>query len=194
MLTKNIFAIGLLACTAATAQETKSRVLFDFSETEAARQWQTVNDGVMGGRSDGNFKIRNNWTMEFYGVLSLENNGGFSSVRSRARRLDLQLGDALVARSKGDGRRYTVNLYVPSRRMAYSYRVEFQTKKDEWIEVRIPLKDFVATSFGRILKGAGPVDAQNVASVGFLLGDKRAGTFKLEIDWIKSEAESAGNT
>jgi monofunctional biosynthetic peptidoglycan transglycosylase len=169
-------------------------VLFDFSGTETAQQWQTVNDGVMGGRSDGNMKVDDNGAMEFYGTLSLENNGGFASIRSRARRLDLQLDDTLAARVKGDGRRYTLNLYVPSRRMAYSYRVEFQTKKDEWIEVRVPLKDLVATSFGRIVNGAGPVDAQKVSSVGFLLGDKKAGPFKLQIDWIKSEAASVGNT
>lgn len=100
----------------------------------------------------------------------------------------------LVARVKGDGRRYTLNLYPPNRRIAFSYRFEFQTSKDEWMEIRVPLKNFVATSFGRIVDGAGPVDPQKVNSMGFLLGDKRAGPFKLEIDWIKFEAASDGNT
>ena len=72
--------------------------------------------------------------------------------------------------------------------MAFSYRTEFQTKKDEWIEVRVPLTKFVATSFGRILKNAGPVNSQQVNSIGFLLADKKAGPFKLEVDWIKAEA------
>ena len=30
----------------------EDRVLFDFSKPDAAKQWQTVNDGVMGGVSD----------------------------------------------------------------------------------------------------------------------------------------------
>ncbi len=51
--------------------------------------------------------------------------------------------------------------------------------------VRVPLRDFQATSFGRTLKNASPVDASTVNSVGFLLADKEAGPFKLEVDWIK---------
>jgi len=77
--------------------------------------------------------------------------------------------------------------------MAFSYRVDFQTKKGEWIEVRAPLKDFVATSFGRIVNNAGPVNAQQVNSIGFLLGDKKAGPFKLEVDWIKAEVAPASD-
>ena len=57
MLTRTIFAIVLLAFSAAAAEEPKARVLFDFSETEAGRQWQTVNDGVMGGRSDRRLRV-----------------------------------------------------------------------------------------------------------------------------------------
>jgi NADH dehydrogenase [ubiquinone] 1 alpha subcomplex assembly factor 1 len=191
---RNIFAIVLLACSAAAAQEPKSQVLFDFSETEARRQWQTVNDSVMGGRSDGRFRVAEKGTMEFFGTLSLENNGGFASVRSRPRTLDLQGVDTLVTRVKGDGRRYALNLYVPSRRLAFSYRIGFQTKKDEWIELRVPLKDFVATSFGRIVNNAGPVSPAQVKSIGFLLGDKKPGPFKLEVDWIKGETVRARNT
>ena len=194
MLTRTFLATVLLACSAAAADEPKAQVLFDFSESEARRQWQTVNDGVMGGRSDGRFRVAENGTLEFFGALSLENNGGFASVRSRARKLGLQEGDSLVTRVRGDGRRYTLNLYVPSRRMAFSYRVEFQTKKDKWIEVRVPLKDFVATSFGRMIKNSSPVNPQQVNSVGFLLGDKKAGPFKLEVDWIKAEAGRASNS
>ena len=58
----------------------------------------------MGGVSDGRFRIAERQTMEFYGTLSLENNGGFVSVRSRPSRLGLQTGDTLVARMRGDGR------------------------------------------------------------------------------------------
>ena len=34
---------------------------------------------------------------------------------------------------------------------------------------------------------AGPVDADKVNALGFLLGDKKAGPFKLEVGWIKVE-------
>ncbi|QDU10287.1 CIA30 family protein [Gimesia aquarii] len=166
----------------------KPRILFDFSNQKAGNQWQTVNDGVMGGISKGRFRISNEGRLEFFGTLSLENNGGFASVRSRPKQLNLQVGDTLLTRVKGDGRKYSLNLYLPIRRVAFSYRMEFKTEKDKWIELRLPLKDFVATSFGRIVANAGQVNAPQVNSIGFLLGDKKAGPFKLDVDWIKVEA------
>jgi len=33
------------------------KVLFDFRGADATKEWQTVNDGVMGGVSDGKFKV-----------------------------------------------------------------------------------------------------------------------------------------
>jgi NADH dehydrogenase [ubiquinone] 1 alpha subcomplex assembly factor 1 len=167
------------------------RILFDFSGTDAAKEWQIVNDSVMGGVSDCKFKITDKKTLEFYGTLSLENNGGFASVRSKGKKLGLEKGDVLVARVRGDGREYSMNLYVPRPLIAFSYRATVKTKKDEWIEVKLPLDKFEATSFGRVVKDAGPVDPAEVNALGFLLGDKKAGPFKLEIEWIKVEQTNA---
>ena len=36
-----------------------------------------------------------------------------------------------------------------------------------------------------MVKDAGPVDPAEVNGLGFLLGDKKAGPFKLEVEWIK---------
>jgi monofunctional biosynthetic peptidoglycan transglycosylase len=159
--------------------------LFAFASPDAAAAWQTVNDGVMGGVSDGRFRITERQTLEFYGTLSLENNGGFASVRSRPRSLGLQAGDTLVARVRGDGREYQLNLYTAERMRAFSYRAAAQTRPGEWIEVAIPLDRFEATSFGRVLRGAGPVDPRSVTSIGFLLAEKTPGPFSLEVTWVK---------
>ena len=161
------------------------KVLFDFAGADAAKEWQTINDGVMGGVSEGKFEITDKKTLEFYGTLSLENNGGFASVRTKAKKLGLAKGDALVVRVRGDGREYSMNLHVPRPLVAFSYRATVQTKKGEWIEVKLPLDKFEATSFGRPAKDAGPVDPQEINGLGFLLGDKKAGPFKLEAEWIK---------
>lgn len=163
------------------------KVLFDFTGADAAKEWQTINDGVMGGVSEGKFKITDKKTLEFYGTLSLENNGGFASVRTKAKKLGLEKGDALLVRLRGDGREYSMNLHVPRPLTAFSYRATVQTKKDEWIEVKLPLDKFVATSFGRPVKDAGPVAPQEINGLGFLLGDKKAGPFKMEVEWIKVE-------
>ena len=183
--------IGLreMSRTTSRTAEVGGRILFSFDNSDAAAQWQTTNDGVMGGRSDGRFRINEDRNMEFFGTLSLENNGGFASVRARGSNLGLEKGDSIVARVRGDGREYSLNLYTPSRRMAYSYRAKFRTQKDEWIEVRIPLDKFEATSFGRVVRNQ-PLDPSDVNGLGILLGDKKAGPFELEIDWIKVDRTS----
>jgi monofunctional biosynthetic peptidoglycan transglycosylase len=159
--------------------------LFAFTSPDAGAAWQAVNDGVMGGVSDGRFRITDRQTLEFYGTLSLENNGGFASVRSRPRALGLQTGDALVARVRGDGREYQLNLYTSERMRAFSYRAPLKTRAGEWIEVAIALDRFEATSFGRVLPGVGPVDPRSVTSIGFLLAEKAPGPFALDVAWIR---------
>ena len=164
-------------------------VLFDFDAKDAAERWGTVNDGVMGGRSEGQFRIKKNGVMEFYGNLSLENRGGFASVRSKTGKLDLSGSEALIMRIRGDGRSYYCNLYVPTKRIAYSYRAAFDTEAGRWQEVRLPLESFRATWFGRQQPGAGTIDAKNIKALGLLLADKKAGPFKLEIDWVGTIAK-----
>ena len=75
--------------------------------------------------------------------------------------------------------------------MAFSYRAPVQTRKGEWTEVRIPLDCFEATSFGQVIRSAGPVDPGSVTSVGFLLAEKAPGPFSLEVEWIKVERQGA---
>ncbi len=167
--------------------EEMPQTLFDFTGADPAKEWQNVNDGVMGGVSEGKFKIREKKTLEFVGTLSLENNGGFASVRTKAKKLGLEKGDTVVAKVRGDGREYLLNLYLNKPLIAFSYRATVQTKKDEWIEVKVPLDKFEATSFGRVVKDAGPVKPEEVNSLGFMLSDKKAGPFKMEVESIKVE-------
>jgi len=178
--------IAYLMVTTVMADDTL-QLLFDFTRVDAAKEWQTVNDGVMGGVSDGKFQITDAKTMEFFGTLSLANNGGFASVRTKPKNLGLEKGDTVVAKVQGDGREYMLNLYPNKQRVAYSYRATVQTKKDEWIEVKIPLDKFEATSFGNVVKNAGAINPAEINALGFMLGDKKAGPFKLDVEWIRVE-------
>lgn len=159
--------------------------LLDFAGPDTVQKWQAVNDGVMGGVSDGRFKITPDKTMEFSGRLSLENNGGFASVRTKPANFNIHAGDTLVVRVKGDGREYVLNIYTKSRRMAFSYRTALPTTKDEWTEVSVPLEDFIPTSFGNRVQGMRPVEPDQINSLGFMLSDKKPGPFRLEVDWLK---------
>ncbi|NBP81245.1 hypothetical protein EBU58_11145, partial [bacterium] len=105
-----VWPMILLSLSAQVATQEATRTLFEFTGPAAAREWQAVNDGVMGGVSDGRFRIMPEKTMEFFGTLSLENNGGFASVRSKPTALNIKAGDVIVVRVKGDGREYVLNL------------------------------------------------------------------------------------
>ncbi len=170
----------------AVAEKALQPVL-DFAGPDSAQKWQAVNDGVMGGVSDGRFRITEEKTLGFFGTLSLENNGGFASVRTKPTELGIRAGDTLVARVKGDGREYALNIYTKSRRMAFSYRAPLPTTKDEWTEVRVPLEDFIPTAFGRRVQGMGPVEPDQISGLGFMLSDKKAGKFQMQVEWVKVE-------
>jgi NADH dehydrogenase [ubiquinone] 1 alpha subcomplex assembly factor 1 len=181
---KLLWPMIVLSLSAQVATQEATRTLFEFTGPAAAQQWQAVNDGVMGGVSDGRFKVTNDGTMEFFGTLSLENNGGFASVRSKPADLDIKAGDAIVVRVKGDGREYVLNLYMKSRRMAFSYRAPLPTIQDEWTEVSVPIAEFIPTAFGRQVQGMGQVQPDQIVGLGFMLSDKKPGPFKLEIESV----------
>ena len=179
-----IIACLVSACGFLASQETL-RPLLDFGGPGAADRWQAVNDGVMGGVSKGRFRITDSATLEFSGDLSLENNGGFASVRTRPGKLAIESGDTLVLRVKGDGRVYLVNLYTTDRRMAFSYRAELPTDAAGWQEIHLPLDSFEPTSFGRSVAGMGPVDPARINGLGLMLADKKPGPFRMEVEWVK---------
>ena len=178
-------AVLFLALLSQVAIQDTLRPLLDFAAPDAAQRWQAVNDGVMGGVSDGRFRMTADRTMEFFGRLSLENNGGFASVRTKPTNFNIHAGDTLVVRVKGDGREYVLNLYTKSRQMAFSYRTALPTAKNEWTEVAVPLEEFIPTSFGNRVQGMGPVEPNQINSLGVMLSDKQPGPFNLEIDWVK---------
>jgi uncharacterized surface protein with fasciclin (FAS1) repeats len=149
-----------------------------------------VNDGVMGGVSKGGFKRTEQGTLLFTGDLSLENRGGFASIRMKPSALGLDGMSALVVKAKGDGRTYWVDLRVNDQMSASSYRAYLPTTAGEWQETRIPLADFKLQAFGRDLP-LKAINAAKVASVGFTLADKKAGPFSLEIEVVKAAGGEA---
>jgi NADH dehydrogenase [ubiquinone] 1 alpha subcomplex assembly factor 1 len=78
-----VFAAVIVALSGQVATQEALQLVLDFACPDTAQKWQAVNDGVMGGVSDGRFRITNEKTLEFFGTLSLESNGGFASVRTK---------------------------------------------------------------------------------------------------------------
>ena len=166
--------------------EQTTRKLFDFQSPDGVKEWFTVHDGVMGGRSQGLIRSSGEGTLVFGGNLSLENGGGFASIRSKPNPMRLFPGGRICVRARGDGRIYSVNLYPDRSPMAFSFRASLPTTMGTWSEVSIPLGMFVATSFGLVISGYGPLEPEKITAMGFLLGDKKAGPFQLEIASIEA--------
>ena len=147
-----------------------------------AGAWRSINDGVMGGRSAGGMVPAEDG-LKFEGELSLENNGGFSSVR---RPVDQDLSGMTRVRFevRGDGREYQFRIRQNSRFDGVAWRAMFSTNRD-WQAVEIPIDEFIPVFRGTVVKEAGPVVAPTIQQIGFLLADGEAGKFELEIRRIE---------
>ncbi len=175
--------ILLLSCLVPLADTPDSLVILDFARTPAAR-WLVVNDGVMGGRSSSRMEISSAGTGVFAGDLSLENNGGFASVRTDLSAYDLSAFDALMLSVRGDGRTYEVRFRTDQRFDGIAYRAAFATTADTWTTVVVPFDTFVATFRGYTPRNAPPLDPGAIRQLGLLIGDKREGPFRLEVERI----------
>jgi monofunctional biosynthetic peptidoglycan transglycosylase len=168
---------------ASTAQ---AHSITEFADKEGLN-WQVVNDGVMGGLSEGKLTPNQAGTMTFSGMLSLENNGGFSTFRSGDLKLDLSSHLGLRLRVKGDGRTYQVRLATDAvfRGMEVSFAAEFSTQKGEWVEVKVPFAEFKGSFRGLDLPKE-RLDTSKIRRVSILIGDKKQAPFEVELDYIRT--------
>ena len=163
-------------------------------EQNAELGWQVVNDGVMGGLSKGNVEFTDDGTMRFFGDLSLDNNGGFSLVRSEAVDYNLSNDLGLLLRVRGDGRTYEARLESDARfrNWAVSFSGKFETTKGEWQQVKIPFSAFEGGFRGQSLPDKVLNPAQ-IKQIGIILAGQQAGPFELEVDWIRTYGKGQGD-
>lgn len=158
-----------------------------FNSSES--RWRVVVDGVMGGLSTGGID-RTEGGIVFRGELSLENNGGFSQIRTPIDRGSLEGADGLEIEVRGDGRTYIFDARVANMRvMAGSYQHTFDTRAGEWTTIRMAFADFGFHYFGRRMENVEAMEAHMIDSLGVTLADYKAGGFELEIRAIRGYAE-----
>jgi len=165
-----------------SASNTGENAIFEFNNSNDEKDWRIVLDGVMGGLSTGNVSVQNG-SMLFTGATSLENNGGFSSIRASMDPNDIDIFDAIQLRVRGDGRTWIFGTRGSNSMGANSYWTSFKTEKNEWIKVTIPISEMERHSFGTRLSGR--INPDEIKGVEFYMYDKKAGPFKLEVDSIK---------
>jgi NADH dehydrogenase [ubiquinone] 1 alpha subcomplex assembly factor 1 len=156
-------------------------VLSDFSKTTEIKNWIVVNDGVMGGKSEGDFDATKDGTVLFKGDVSLKNNGGFTSVRKKFNTKDIKGSTKVLIKLKGDQKKYQFRVKnKSSERHAYKY--EFATSGN-WEIITIPLDEMIPT-FRGMRPNLPNFQAQNLEEIGFLIANKKNETFQLEIGKI----------
>ena len=159
--------------------------LVDFSAPGEAQRWTAIDDRVMGGVSESRLRAAEGGTCVFEGELSLENNGGFASVRSGERAGLSEDATALVLRVRGDGKTYQLRLRTTAAFDGPSYTAAFETVAGEWTDVRLELADFRCVFRGRDVAGAPALSPGDVRTFGLMLSDGQVGPFALELDWIR---------
>lgn len=157
--------------------------LFDFDGDDAASGWRTVLDGVMGGRSTGRITATDG-TIVFDGATSLENNGGFSSMRRELAEGVFADADAIRLVVKGDGRDYKLGVKGYRGMSPEGYWQSFPTTAGEWTEVIMPIRNLDRQFMGRPLEGR--IDPADIKAIEFYIYDKKAGPFRLQIDSIEA--------
>ncbi len=152
----------------------------DFSNPNTLRDSWIVNDGVMGGVSQSSLR-QDIDSMLFEGVVSLENNGGFASMRSSVR---FPQGTQLIELfAKGDGKRYKLVL-----RTELAPRVTYVADfiaLPTWQTYRFNLSQFKSTFRGRDVN-APTLSFSDVIDFGILISNNQAGSFAIQLKTLKS--------
>lgn len=157
-------------------------IIFSFNQNSTIEQWRIADDIVMGGKSSSRITIGPDGYGIFKGQISLENNGGFSSVQCRFPKKLVNDFTKIRIKLKGDGKNYQFRIKANAND-AYSYISTIKTSGD-WQEIDIQLSDMYPSFRGRRLDE--PNFSNNyIEAIAFLIGNKTAENFILHLDTIE---------
>lgn len=155
----------------------------DFGNGTDGTQWQIVNDGVMGGVSTSSAYITDT-SMIFFGNLSLENNGGFASVRSPYQRYDFTGNKTIEIRYRSKGGTFMFR-FEQSRYFYNPYYAIELDESEEWTTLKMSLEDVSVFRMGSKTGSTLGEKDLKALRLGLMKADKKPGAFEIEIDFIK---------
>lgn len=160
-----------------------SSMRIDFGE-KSTNNWYVLNDGVMGGLSTGKAAFTKS-ALVLKGTVSLENNGGFASVKSPFEATNLADYKTVTVRYRSAGQTMALTFETSERWYDPTYKAMLPTSKD-WSTATFELKDFQQYKIGRA-SGAtmSNQNQEDVIRMGFMTADKKAGDFMLEVDFLE---------
>jgi NADH dehydrogenase [ubiquinone] 1 alpha subcomplex assembly factor 1 len=161
----------------------QQQINYDFGG-EVGANWQVIVDGVMGGLSTGSVSLTEH-SMVFTGVISLANNGGFSSWRAPFGTYDLSPYQSVEIRYRSRGGDFTFMLEEDRRFWIPYFSMTLPDSDEEWTTLRLDLEKFDVRKLGEQTgKNMQLTDRSEIIRMGFMKLDKQAGPFVLEVDYI----------
>ena len=160
-------------------------MILDFTDAQLVSNWEAIDDRIMGGCSQSQPEHIDNVGLRFSGTVSLDNNGGFASIRSNPDNADLGQYKGLTLRLRGDGKSYKISLRTDHFYDGVSYQTTFVTERNSWQVIFLPFEAFIPTHHGIKLSTVAPMDLTSVKSFGLFISDRQEGSFQLDIAWIK---------
>lgn len=149
--------------------------------------WFSVVDGVMGGKSKGRITIQES-SLSLAGTISLENNGGFSSIRNEDGNYDLSVYSNIRIRYRTVGHSFAITLNNHREYYMPRFKHPLPATKGKWREELIALREFSKVRLGETLGGEPTqIELSSIIRFGLISNEKKAGEFELEIDFLKFE-------
>lgn len=155
--------------------------LADFTTADS---WLVVNDGVMGGRSQGSATLIDG-VLVFTGNIETDG-GGFSSVRGLVTADVPPEASVFQIRLRTDGRSYELQVddAATDRDPRITHYIALTgTEAGEWSDITVSASDAEARTFG-VPRDASPLEMTSLVSIGIILADGVDGAFDIDVDHI----------
>jgi NADH dehydrogenase [ubiquinone] 1 alpha subcomplex assembly factor 1 len=146
--------------------------------------WISLNDGVMGGRSQGDVSYTD-VSLYFSGNVSFQNNGGFASVRSRFQFFDFSTFEKVSVTYRSSGQSLGLVFENNQRWYLPNYKAILPETRDKWQTIEIPLINLKEYQIGRPTgRSISKNQLEKIIRIGFITNDKKEGPFSAEFDKI----------
>ena len=148
--------------------------------------WVMISDNVMGGITKSKLDYTEQ-SMVLTGDISLENYGGFSSVKTRFGSFNLSAYKGLKIRYKATNQRFAFTLEDSRNWTQPNFKGDLPgSKSDVWSEATIYFKDFKEYQIGEPTGGKlDPNSLKDIVRLGIITTEKKEGPFSLEIDYVE---------
>ena len=156
--------------------------LFDFAQNTPDPNWNTKDDGVMGGKSESRL-CESPEGATFEGTVSRKNFGGFCYVRSPKIEKNLSDYAAFKIEAKSDGTAFRLLAYTSDR--SKSYRSPLIELEEKFEIVEIPFKKLYPYFWGWKNPFATRFKPENFKQIGFQTEYKSTGHFQINFKSIE---------